>query len=158
MDLLCCPRSLVCLNPRKQGHRWTVRNHKVFISASWTVPAGQCNAGRLESRRRRLFSHFLIRSKPLYHSVHLNIKTLFVGFPTLEISSDSGLYFGRQNAQVPMVSEHIAVKVQRFSLRTGFSLSFRSARSFSRVVLISSSTHQLVSEFFEAQSRNLSQR
>ena len=56
---------------------------------------------KLELRRRRLPCS-LVRSKRLYHSVHLNIKTLFVGFPTLEICSDSGLYFVRQYTQVPL--------------------------------------------------------
>jgi hypothetical protein len=56
---------------------------------------GYATKSGLEPRQRRLLPCSLIRSKRLYYSVHLNIKTLFVGFPTLEISSDTRLDFVR---------------------------------------------------------------
>src|SRR5580704_14050086 len=97
--------------------RWieykTSATHTTFGSSS---PPPKSRLSILEFRRWRRLPCSLIRSKSLNHPVQLNIKILFVGFPTLEVGSDSGPYFVRQDAQIPLFSEHVAVKVQRYQL------------------------------------------
>ena len=66
----------------------------------------------LEFRRRRLLPCSLIRSKRLYHSVNLLCEVAIRVLPISKIGSHSRSYFLRQHAQVPLVSEHVAIEVQ----------------------------------------------